>query len=77
MDKQLMIFAVRFRRTKPKKTEWSAMPSKSEGWESGVFVGKHGGDEDGFIVDMDGKTVKVVYDYRDHFYEGTMIVRGY
>jgi hypothetical protein len=48
-----------------------------EGWESGVWVGKSETDEDAFITDMDGNVVDFVYDYRSHFHEGTMIVRGY
>lgn len=59
--RQLMAFGVWFNRTRFGPAE------------EGVFMGRNDADDEGFIVDFDGKIVKDIWNYYDRFYAGTAI----
>lgn len=65
--KHLAAFAVIFKREPTAK--------KSDGWERGIFVGRFAEDDNGIIIDMDGKVVSTVWDYHDQQHEGCFLVR--
>jgi hypothetical protein len=67
IEQRIIVFVVSFKR---KRTA-----TKSEGWETDLFVGRDEADEKGFIVDMQGRKVETIYDYYNRFAEGCLIVR--
>ena len=60
MYKQLIVYAIEFKRNEVSE------------WEEGIFIGKHETDENGKIVDFEGNIVlPPIWNYRDRYYRGT------